>query len=88
MCPPKQIYRGGSVVEGESSTRGMGTPPIGSSGNMVQIRSDKSVSICLRREHILSPVLFTKGDGCVNTFLARDPVICFPTDKPYPPHTV
>ncbi len=30
----------------------------------------------------------TTRDGCISTSLARDPVICFPTGKPYPPHTV
>ncbi len=77
-CARPNEYQGGPVVEGESSPGGMEAPPRGSSGNMVQIWSGKSGSICLRGEHTLSPALLTKGDGCVtrdgciSTSLARD----------------
>ncbi len=93
-CARPDEYRGGPVVEGESSPGGMEAPPRSSSGNMAQIWTGKGGSVCLRGEHTLFPLLLTKGDGCttrdgcISTSLARDPVLCFPTGKPYPPHTV
>ncbi len=87
-------YLGRLVVMGESSPRGMEAPPRGSSGNMAQIWAGNSGSVCFRGEHTLSPLLLIKGnggttgDGCISASLARDPVICFPTGKPYSPHTV